>query len=178
MPSLRSLLLLTLPFASICAASPHQHRDSQPDPDEADLMSLNDIVNLLPDESLDSALHNNLAPKYRDGVFEHGKKAIEAVHQKDPELATRLVDAALHEQIERQDLRKRQNGTQSDPPTESTTVVTTTSSEVVVRSSTTETQVTTETSTQGECTILLRGGRYLNVDMRNALDCLKHEEIC
>lgn len=121
-------------------------------------MSLNDIVNLLPDESIDSALHDHLEG-YRDGVFEHGKEAIEAVHQSDPELATRLVDAALHGQIDRQDLRKRQGSN------ETTTVVTTTSSETVVRDSTTSTRITTDTTTsttQGESIRLLRV-RYLGV---------------
>jgi activator of HSP90 ATPase len=140
MPSIRSLFLLGLPFVSIRSAEhPRQTADSAPNDFEA-------LVSSLPEESVRSVLSHHLVPKYREGVFEHGKKAIEAVHHDDPQLATKLVDEAMREEVEKHELRRRQNSN----TTESSTVVTTTSSTVVVKSSSTTTEVNTKTSTIGQ----------------------------
>ena len=111
MLSIRSILLIALPLASLCQA--HDQKQSHNDEEATQLLNLDEIVNWLPEESVRSALVNNLAPKFRDGVFEHDRKAIESIHSADPQLATRLVDQALHQEIEKQDLRKRQNGNNS-----------------------------------------------------------------
>jgi hypothetical protein len=142
MPSIRSLLLLSLPFASICSAKVQQRRHDGADRRQ-NLGALDAIVDSLPDESVRSVLKNTLGSKFRDGVFEHNKEAIEAVHHDDPQLATKLVDEAMHEEFDKLELKKRQNNNGSD----STTVITTTSSTVISNPSTTTTEVTTDTTT-------------------------------
>ena len=114
MPSIRSILLFSLSISSICGAQ----NQAQP---SNNVLTLEEAVELLPEESVRAALRDNLAPKYRDGVFEHGKKAIESIHNVDPQLATKVVDEAIQRELENQELKKRQNGTTSDSATPSST---------------------------------------------------------
>lgn len=163
MPSIRSLLLLALPIISTCTASPSHPRRNENDQVEgqeqrhtnaqsnSDYAVLSSIIESLPEETVEAALQHNLAGKYREGVFEHGKKALEAVHLADPELATKMVGEALVKEMEKVDLRKRQNGTE-----QSTTVVTTTGSTTVTEGNGgTTTIVTTDTTTSTESELML-----------------------
>lgn len=102
-------------------------------------LGLQDTVREVPSDSLRAALEETLAPKYRDGVFEDHEDAIQAVHQADPGLATRLVELAkLHVQQKEALLRRQTNDTAIT--SSSTSVV------VVVDSSTTISSTTVETS--------------------------------
>lgn len=69
-----------------------------------------DLLNALPEESLQAAL--NSLTKFKEGVFESHRRGVEHVHNSSPALATKLIVAAV------QDLKKRQvpapsNGTTS-----------------------------------------------------------------
>ena len=99
---IRSILFLALPFLALSKARP------QPEEQEKDVLSLEEVVRWIPEESVKAALRDHLEPKYRDGVFEHDKHAIKAVHNADPLLAAKVVDDALHREIDKQELRKRQ----------------------------------------------------------------------
>ena len=120
---IRSILLLALPAISICAAHNPPRRL------RGDERLIKELIEWLPEDAVRSAIQESHLPKYRDGVFEHGKKAIEAIQNESPEFATRLLDKALHKEIEKQDLRKRQNNSTStedptstsEPPPDSTT---------------------------------------------------------
>ncbi|KAF1943787.1 hypothetical protein EJ02DRAFT_121924 [Clathrospora elynae] len=73
-----------------------------------------DLLNALPEESLQAALSG--LKDFKDGVFESHHRGVEHVHDSNPALATRLIVAAV------QDLKKRQanpgNGTTAaNPPT-------------------------------------------------------------
>ena len=59
-----------------------------------------DLLNVLPEESLHAAL--NSLTKFKDGVFESHRRGVEHVHNSSPALATKLIVAAV------QDLQRRQ----------------------------------------------------------------------
>ncbi|KAJ4343154.1 hypothetical protein N0V95_006727 [Ascochyta clinopodiicola] len=59
-----------------------------------------DLLNVLPEESLQAAL--NSLTKFKAGVFESHRRGVEHVHNSSPALATKLIVAAV------QDLRNRQ----------------------------------------------------------------------
>jgi hypothetical protein len=139
MPSIRSILLFALSTFSLCAANVK--------PKEKNAISIDEVVRWLPEESVRAALRDNLAPKYREGVFEHGRKAIEAIQNADPLLAAKVVDAALQRELEKPDLEKRQgnSSTTSTAPTTPTTQTTTTKT---TKTTTPTTQTTTTKTTK------------------------------
>jgi len=70
-----------------------------------------DLLNALPEESLQAALSG--LKDFKTGVFESHHRGVEQVHNDNPALATKLIVAAV------QDLKKRQtpsNGTTVAPP--------------------------------------------------------------
>jgi hypothetical protein len=142
MPSILSILLLGLSICSLCRAEVKPEKNSE--------LSLDEVVRWLPEESVNAALRANLAPKYRDGVFEHGKKAIEAIKNADPRLAAKVVDEALQRELEKPELMKRQNS--------STSVTTTTETSGTTETTTTEKTTTTTNGSPnpppGQCTSL------------------------
>src|SRR5690242_19913287 len=74
-----------------------------------------DLLNVLPEESLQAAL--NSLSKFKAGVFESHRRGVEHVHDSSPALATKLIVAAV------QDLKKRQvaapsNGTTPAEPSQ------------------------------------------------------------
>lgn len=76
-----------------------------------------DLLNVLPEESLQAAL--NSLTKFKEGVFESHRRGVEHVHSSSPALATKLIVAAV------QDLKKRQvaapsNGTTTVPQSSQT----------------------------------------------------------
>jgi len=76
-----------------------------------------DLLNALPEESLHAAFSGTLKD-FKNGIFETHHRGVEAVHDKNPALATKLIVAAV------QDLKKRQtpsNGTTSAAPPQSPT---------------------------------------------------------
>jgi hypothetical protein len=91
---------------------------SQIQPEPSDLSVDNrdefrELLEALPEQSIHAALQEKLHPQYQDGVYEHDKSALEALHSDNPPLATRLLAVAAL------DLIKRQNS--STPTTTSTT---------------------------------------------------------
>lgn len=76
-----------------------------------------DLLNALPEESLHAAFSGTLKD-FKNGIFETHHRGVQAVHEKNPALATKLIVAAV------QDLKKRQtpsNGTTSAAPPQSPT---------------------------------------------------------
>jgi hypothetical protein len=117
MLSFSKLALLALPlFGSVLAEEP-----ASPAKDVNNIYSsaheaFQDLLNALPEESLQAALRG--LKDFKDGVFETHHRGVEQVHNDNPALATKLIVAAV------QDLKKRQtpsNGTTtvSPPPQQS-----------------------------------------------------------
>lgn len=83
----------------------------------------------VPEESIRAALEKTLAPKYREGVFEHSENALEALHSENPELASKVVDVAKYDLVQKLELLKRQTNvttvTESNIVVDSTTIATT-----------------------------------------------------
>lgn len=134
MLSIRSILLVGLPLITLGIA-----RNQADEADfEADAVAKwEEIIQQLPGESLKAALAGHLKPKYREGVFEHGRDAIDAVRSDDPELASKLVDLAKQDAIVKDHLRRRQNDNST---------ATTTSPVIVTDASTTAVSFTTQTT--------------------------------
>lgn len=110
MRSFSTLALLALPlFGSVFAepaSSTHQTDTIYGSAQEA----FQDLLNALPEESLQAALSG--LKGFKDGVFESHHRGVEHVHENNPALATKLIVAAVH------DLKKRQtpsNGTTTTP---------------------------------------------------------------
>lgn len=98
-------------------ASPTKHADQSNSIYSSAQEAFQDLLNALPEESLQAALSG--LKDFKDGVFESHHRGVEHVHNKNPALATKLIVAAVH------DLKKRQtpsNGTASNPPPPPTTV--------------------------------------------------------
>lgn len=113
-------LLLSLSLASWVFSQ------SQPEPSNLSIENQDEFLELLealPEESIHVALQENLHPKYQDGIYEHDKSALEAVHSDDPPLATRLLAVAAL------DLIKRQNVSAPTTTTSTTETITTTDSQ-------------------------------------------------
>lgn len=77
----------------------------------------------LSDSSINAALHANLPQLYKEGMFEHGSSALEAIHSTNPPLATQLLAAARYELLRRQVVELNNTTTSTSTPivTEATT---------------------------------------------------------
>jgi len=103
-PTMRLLRQILLPLSITRWA----FSQSQPEPSDLSVNKhdeFRELLEALPEQSIHAALQENLHPKYQDGVYQHDKSALEAVHSDNPPLATRLLAVAAL------DLIKRQNGT-------------------------------------------------------------------
>ena len=89
----------------------------------AEIAEFERLLASLPPESLKAALQSNLWPKYQDGVFVDGQDAIEAIHNHDPELATKLVEVAKQDVEVKEYLRKRQTTASTNGTTSTTSSV-------------------------------------------------------
>ncbi|KIW03842.1 uncharacterized protein PV09_05141 [Verruconis gallopava] len=99
-----------------------------------------ELLAVLPAESLHAALHKHVDDKFQDGVYEHERIAVEKVHSDDPVMATKvLAEAALH-LLKRQSSNDNSTSTTSESggggattiTTDTTETTTTTQSDVVV----------------------------------------------
>ncbi|KAK4506712.1 hypothetical protein PRZ48_000445 [Zasmidium cellare] len=140
MPSLRSIVLLSLPLLSLALPEP---RVEESECDPSTIAEWEEMLKELPGDSIKAALEGNLKPKYRDGVFVDGHEAIDAVHNDDPELASRLVDLAKQDAVVKEYLKKRQD---TNSTTSSPAVVTSTTAIVITDSSSTAVTFTTASS--------------------------------
>lgn len=111
-----STLLLALSLFSLCSA-----RRPNPNDHDRNTVELDELISSLPEGSVKAALRDSLAPKYRDGVFEGDRRAIETLRLESPQLATKIVEHALYMEAVKDALRRRQNNnaTSSDQPTTS-----------------------------------------------------------
>ncbi|KAF2733609.1 RhoGAP-domain-containing protein [Polyplosphaeria fusca] len=120
MPSFARLALLLLPLVAGVAceqAKPSPTKDVRPAYTDHN-QAFQDLLNALPEESLHVALES--LAHFQDGVFESHRRGVEAVHNRNPPLATKLIVEAVR------DLKRRQapapsNGTTtpsqtSNPP--------------------------------------------------------------
>ena len=97
-----------------------------------------DLLNALPEESLQAAL--NSLTKFKEGVFESHRRGVEHVHNSSPALATKLIVAAV------QDLKKRQ----APAPSNGTTPIVQPSSQTPDQPSSTPQQSTVQDPTSSE----------------------------
>jgi hypothetical protein len=120
MRSFCQLAVLALPlFSTAVAASPNKEADHPKTIYASAQEAFQDLLNALPEESLQAALSG--LKDFKIGVFESHHRGVEHIHHDNPALATKLIVDAVN------DLKKRQtspgNGTTSatDPtPPEST----------------------------------------------------------
>ena len=119
-------LLLSLSLASWAFSQ------TQPEPSDLSVeghAEFRDLLEALPEQSIHAALQDNLLPKYQDGVYEHDKSALEAVHSDNPPLATRLLAVAALDLIKRQNFStsattsNSETTTPNPPPSISSTPV-------------------------------------------------------
>ncbi|KAI9673346.1 MAG: hypothetical protein M1829_004113 [Trizodia sp. TS-e1964] len=110
--SFLAAILITLNFASP-AVSAVVKRDVAV---EEESTSFQQLLNTVSEDTLHAMLHLHLPPKYQHGVFPKDKAAIEAVHNVDPPMATRLLRLA-----------KRQNVTSTSSSILTSSVLSTTS---------------------------------------------------
>jgi hypothetical protein len=120
MRSFCQLAVLALPlFSTAVAASPNKEADHPKTIYASAQEAFQDLLNALPEESLQAALSG--LKDFKIGVFESHHRGVEHIHHDNPALATKLIVDAVN------DLKKRQtpgNGTTSatDPtPPEPTT---------------------------------------------------------
>lgn len=118
MRSFCRLAVLALPLLSGVVAeepaSPAQQVDQGNSIYASAHEAFQDLLNALPEESLQAALSG--LKDWKHGVFESHHRGVEHVHDNNPALATKLIVAAVH------DLKKRQatpsNGTVPNPPSQ------------------------------------------------------------
>ncbi|KAF1815523.1 hypothetical protein P152DRAFT_187871 [Eremomyces bilateralis CBS 781.70] len=112
MAFLKNTLFLSLALAG-CASS-----QTQPEPTNPELQpggsSIQPLLESLLGKTLHIILHDHLESKFQDGIFETDTNAIEAIHNTDPPLASRLLSAA------HLDLLRRQTPNSTTPPEETT----------------------------------------------------------
>jgi DNA polymerase III gamma/tau subunit len=159
MRSFCQLAVLALPlFSSAVAASPDKQADHPKTIYASAQEAFQDLLNALPEESLQAALSG--LKDFKNGVFESHHRGVEHIHSEDPALATKLIVDAVN------DLKKRQtpagNGTttviESAPPqtseapppqtSEAAPPPETTVTQVETQQGTTVTQVETQTQQQ------------------------------
>lgn len=123
-------ILLSFSFAA-CILS-----QSQPEPSDLSVdghQQFRELLEALPEQSIHAALHENLHPKYQDGVYQHDKAALEAVHSANPPLATRVLAVAALDLIKRQNVSTpTTSSTETTPTSPSGESTTETSSSAVV----------------------------------------------
>jgi len=119
MRSFYQLVVLALPLFSAVAAEPKLEAEHPKTIYASAQEAFQDLLNALPEESLQAALSG--LKGFKNGVFESHHRGVEHVHDSNPELATKLIVDAVN------DLKKRQtpsNGTttvtEAAPPPEST----------------------------------------------------------
>ena len=107
-------LLLTL---SSSLVHPHQlHQESHDQEELSGLAGLQKLLDQVDAPSLHAALHDLSPKKFKHGMFQDDRTAVEAIHKDEPSLATSVVNVAKRNVMEdiKKDLAKRQdisNGT-------------------------------------------------------------------
>lgn len=124
MPCIKSLLLAFLRFTTNLLPFAGNQEDSRslnlPSLSEVEIEfeikgNFKEILSNTPPEQVRSVLAKHLPSQYKVGIFEKDHAAIEAIHQTNPTMATKLLAAA------RYDLIRRQNGNLTSPTTTTTT---------------------------------------------------------
>ena len=96
MPSIRSLLLncLLLTRISFYASASSATTDKDEEETKADLAAFQRLLDQVDPPALHAALHNYSPRKFKHGVFQEDRTAVEAVHRDDAPLATTIVSIA------------------------------------------------------------------------------------
>ena len=100
-------LLLTLSSALV---HPHQiHKEPQDQGEDAGFEGLQKLLDQVDPPSLHAALHDLSPKKFKHGMFQDDRTAVEAIHKDEPSLATSVVYVAKHNVMEdiKKDLVKR-----------------------------------------------------------------------
>ena len=107
-PNILSIsLLLTLSSALV---HPHQiHKEPQDQAEDAGFAGLQKLLDQVDPPSLHAALHDLSPKKFKHGMFQDDRTAVEAIHKDEPSLATSVVYVAKHNVMEdiKKDLVKR-----------------------------------------------------------------------
>lgn len=104
-----TLALLALPlFGSVFAEQAASPTDKSDSIYSSAQEAFHDLLNALPEESLQAALSG--LKDFKSGVFESHHRGVEQVHDKNPALATMLIVEAVR------DLKKRQNPSNGTTP--------------------------------------------------------------
>jgi hypothetical protein len=113
-----AILLVTIfAIGAFSATTNNIARRNDPAPPPAeDLSRFQTLLDSIDPGHLHDILHTHLKGKYRHGVFEEDKKALEAVHNENEEVATSLVELAK---------RQDNNATTAAPPSPQTVTSTT-----------------------------------------------------
>ena len=107
-PNILSIFLL-LPLSS-ALVHPHQiHKESQDQGEDAGFAGLQKLLDQVDPPSLHAALHDLSPKKFKHGMFQDDRTAVEAIHKDEPSLATSVVYVAKHNVMEdiKKDLVKR-----------------------------------------------------------------------
>jgi len=113
-------LVLSFPLVA-CVLSQSRPEPSDVEPSSDHREQFLELLEALPEESIHAALHKNLHPKYQDGVYEHDKAALEAVHSVNAPLATRVLAVAALDLIKRANVSVPSTSSAADPPSDPTT---------------------------------------------------------
>ena len=110
-------LLLTL---SSSLVHPHRvHQEPQDQGEDSGLAGLQKLLDQVDAPSLHAALHDLSPKKFKHGMFQDDRTAVEAIHKDEPSLATSVVYVAKRNVMDdiKQDLAKRQDISNGTTPT-------------------------------------------------------------
>ena len=111
MPSIRNILSVSLLVTlSSSLVHPHlNHQEPQAQEEDSGLAGLQKLMDQVDPPSLHAALHDLSPKKFKHGMFQDDRTAVEAIHKDEPSLATSVVAVAKRNVLEdiKKDLAKR-----------------------------------------------------------------------
>ena len=127
MPSIRSLLLSCLLLTRMSSYTNASSDTANKNDEEAkaDLAAFQQLLDQVDPPALHAALHNYSPRKFKHGVFQEDRTAVEAVHRDDAPLATTIVSVA-----------KRQDQSNNTTAVVTVTEISTTVTEIAINPST------------------------------------------
>ena len=131
---LQQLAVLLAAATLFAPSAVAQLRQQGQDEDLAEHQAFDNLLKGIPDAALHKSLHGH-HPAFQDGVYDHERTAAHVLHDEDPTLATKVVEAA------RQNFVKRQGG-------DNNTIVVSASVSVPPILTTTDSSPATTTSTE------------------------------
>ncbi|KAL9075952.1 MAG: hypothetical protein Q9161_001346 [Pseudevernia consocians] len=108
MHSIRNVLSISL-LLTLLSPFVHAHQAPQDQEEESGFAGLQKLLDQVDAPSLHAALHDLSPKKFKHGMFQDDRTAVEAIHKDEPSLATSVVNVAKRNVMEdiKQDLAKR-----------------------------------------------------------------------